>query len=341
MPYADELIPAEYKLDIEDIASIAIVTMRIPDLSDPSKRGQLPPSQHKPLAAAMLQGCAQREDPLAIMQILTATYLAEYTGEIQYKDIASLFPKGEIATYRKTLEKLCAKAKSFQLGPEALTLQGLLLEKSGQHEHAKKCYLEAVTLSTIAYIPYRRHPMQLPLIAPWNALGYLLSADKDPKVRLQAKTYFAQGALEGDDPLSYYELAQLEERTDPKWLQYTSKAAASGHRQATVDLAAFYQSASAAKSPVLASSSMRTALSWLLGWRRGSAASLAREWLQAASIMGHKPSTMQLAEYWESVGDKDRARECWRRLSEPSRGRGEEWPQLMQVAKRRLAGMKA
>lgn len=113
--------------------------MKIPDLSDSDKRGQLPPSQHKPVAASMLQGCAQLEDPLAITQILTAVYLAEVTGDRTFREIAVLFPKTEIAKYQPILEKLGAKSKTIVLGPDVLTLQGLCLEKAGQSEKAKLC----------------------------------------------------------------------------------------------------------------------------------------------------------------------------------------------------------
>jgi hypothetical protein len=338
-----ELIQVEYKISTEDLTSLAIVTFRIPDLTDPSKKAALPPSQHKPLATSILQGCAQLEDPLAIIQILTAVYLADLTGEHAYRDIASRFPRSEIPMYRKTLEQLGAKSKTFALGPEALTLQGLFLEREGNREKAETLYIEAIERCHFKYTPGSRHPMQLPLITPWNALGYLLKTNKDPNVRAQAKAYFQRGALEGDDPLSYYEAAEFEDRSDIKWLQYTSKAAASGHRQATVNLAEFYQEASLEGSPVLAESKMQKALNWLLGWRRGSASDLALEWLQAASIMGHKPSTLQLAEHRQSVGDEKGAREFWKILSEPPEkvGQVEEWPQLVQLAKRRLVGIKS
>jgi tetratricopeptide (TPR) repeat protein len=331
----------EYGVSIEDLASLAIVTFRIPDLTDAKKRAQLPPSVHEPLSSSMLQGCAQAEEPLAIMQILTAVYLANASDGTPYKRLASLFPQSEITKYRKTLEILCTKAKTFSLGPEALTLQGLFLEREGKKEKAKDLYTEAVQRCHLKYNPKSRHPLQLPLIAPWNALGYFLKANKDPESQAQAKVYFNKGAIEADDPLSCYESAAFEERAEPNWLQYTSKAAASGHRQATVDLAEFYREASSKESPVLASTNMRKALNWLLEWKRGDPATLAREWLVAASNMGHKPSTLELADYYQSSGDQDKANECLRRLADPPRSanHAEVWPQLVEAAKKRLTGI--
>jgi tetratricopeptide (TPR) repeat protein len=333
------LTHVEYGVSIEELASLAIVTFRIPDLTDATKKAQLPPSQHVPLAGCMLQGCAQVEEPLAIMQILTAVYLAGSSDGALYRSLPSLFPPNEVAKYRKILETLCTKAKTFPLGPEVLTLQGLFHEREGRRERSKDLYVEALQRCHLKFTPGSRHPLQLPLITPWNALGYWLKAEKTSDAQAQAKAYFKRGAIEGDDPLSCYELAAFLDRTDPDWLLYTSKAAASGHRKATVDLAEFYREASLKDSPVLEDSNMRKALNWLLKWKRGDPATLAREWLQAASSVGHKPSTMELADYHESIGDRDGAKECLRRVAEaPSpANQAEEWPQLVQIAKKRLA----
>jgi hypothetical protein len=336
------LMLAEYGVSIEDLASLAIVTFKIPELTDAKKKAMLSPSVHKTLAGLMLQGCAEEQDPLAIVQIMTAVYLAGSSDGSLYKELASLFPQSEIAKYRKTLEQLGAKSKTFALGPQVLTLQGLFLEGEGKKERAEALYLEAVERCHFKYNPKSQHPMQLPLPTPWNALAYLLKNDPSPSRQVQAKKYFEKGAVEGDDPLSYYELASFEDKTDPKWLHYTSKAAASGHRPAAVDLAEFYQEASSSESPILAESNMRKTLNWLLGWRSGSTATFAHEWLQAASIMGHKPSTLKLAEYRQSIGDHAGAKEHLRKLAEPpsSANQVEEWPQLVQIAKKRLADIK-
>jgi hypothetical protein len=324
------------------MASLAIVTYKIPDLVDASKRAMLPPTQHKTISGSLLQGCAQAEDPLAVIHILTAVYLSSMNADASVKELAALFPQNEIAKYRKTLDRLSSKSRTIALGPEALTLQGLFLEREGKKEQAKASYVEAVERCHFNYNPRSRHPMQLPLITPWNALGTLLKSDKDPSIQAQAKVYFEKGAREGDDPLSYYELAAFEDRASTQWLQYTSKAAASGHRQAIVDLASFYQDVSTKDSSLLGNSNLRKALNWLLGWRPGSAAKLANEWLQAASKYGHKPSTLLLADHFKSLGDEHQAKEYLRRLMEPpiSKNQAEEWPQLVQIARKRLAGIK-
>lgn len=274
---------------------------------------------------------------------MTAVYLSTQTANPVYKEIVGLIPQSEIPQYRKTLEKIGSQAQSIALGPEALTLQGLFLEKEGQKQKARVAYEEAIKRSHFKFNPRARHPMQLPLITPWNALGYLLKSDKDANTQKQAKTYFEKGALEGDDPLSYFELAAFEERASAKWLHYTSKAAASGHREAMVNLASFYHDVSLQPLRILADSKIKSALSWLMGWKDGSAAALAREWLGAAANVGHKPSLVKLADYYEANGDMERARETLRRVLDPpiSAERGEEWPLLVQQAGKRLAGIRA
>lgn len=337
------LIFTEYNAKLDDVSSLGIITFKIPDISDPAKRAQLPPSQHKAISGLLLQGCAQAGDPLAIVHILTAVYLSSL-GDESVQELARLFPRQEIPKYRQMLDSFDQQIleKTTALGPEVLTLKGLFLEQEGQKVQAKNAYLEAIKPSSLKYEPGARHPMQLPLIAPWNALGFLLKAEKDPEAQAEAKIYFQRGALEGDDPLSYYELAAFEPKTSEKWLRYTSKAAASGHKQAMINLIDFYQEVSKSESPILKDEGIHKALNWLLGWKPGSAAALAREWLEAASNAGHKPSMLQLSEYHDSIGDHERAKEYLRQILEVpgAANQREEWPQLVQLARRRLAGIR-
>lgn len=328
----------KYNCTIEDVADLALATYMIPDLSDPEKKRQLPPSKHKPMAGLMLQGCAHNADPLAIVHILSAIYLNMATSHATAHEIALLFPESEIAKYHSTLEDLCSKSEKIALGPDCLTLKGLFLEKRGQTEKAKEAFQLAIKRSHLQPGVGAKNPLLLPLIAPWNALGYLLASNKDPTVQAQAKTYFLLGAKEADDPLSCYEVAKYETRTSPDWLKWTSKAAASGHAQASFDLAEFYQELSKDPQPILKSSGMRKALNWLLKWRPDDAGMLAREWLQVASNLGHKPAALQLADYCESVGDYQGATEHFRRILEQphSAAQVEAWPQIVRQAQRRL-----
>ncbi|KAH7408579.1 hypothetical protein DE146DRAFT_381843 [Phaeosphaeria sp. MPI-PUGE-AT-0046c] len=335
-------LTTRYNVSVEDLASLALITYKIPDLSNPDKKAALPPSRHKPLAIAMLQGCAQLEDPLAVTQILTAVYIAGTSNEAGTRELASHFPQAVVAKCQDALTRLGAKAAKIELGPDVLTLQGLFFERDGKTEQAEKAYTEAVQRCQFKFNPRSRHPMQIPLITPWNALGQLLKTSQDPSRREQAKGYFKRGASEGDDPLSCLELAAFEKRGSLDWLKYTSKVAASGHRDAMVDLAEFYSLASAPDSPVLADSATRKALGWLLGWKGNSTVRLAAEWLQAAANMGHKPSILKLADHYKSIGDMEVEKEYLRKLAAPpsQAAQVEEWPQLAQLGRQRLAGIR-
>ena len=321
---------------------MALLLFQIPDLSDPQKRAMLPPSPHKTNAGLILQGCAEIGDPLAIKHILTAIYLHTYTVWPAARAIASQFPKSEIVKYRKTLETL-------RLGkhddPEALTLQGLFLEKENQPAKARILYEQALKVPWVyTYAPQARHPAQLPIMAPWNALGYLLKGDRDPAVRDQARSAFELGASKGDDPLSCYELSQFLERSSADWLKWTSKAAASGHREAMVQLAEFYRDISSKESATLhadQSGKLKSVLDWLLGWKQGSAEKLAVEWFEAAGNAGHKAALMQLANLYESEGKKEEAKEVLQRIIEPNEdGKEEEFPRVVHQAKGRLSGIR-
>ena len=300
----------------------------------------LPPSQHKTVAGLILQGCAENEDPLAIKHIMTAVYLNTYTTAPGAREIALLFPKSEILKYQKTLEKLAGKND-----PEGLTLQGLFAEKETQSAKARLLYEKALQPKWVfEYKPGGRHPAQLPIIAPWNALGYLLKRDKDPEAQSQAKVAFEQGAYKGDDPLSYYELASFYDRSNAEWLKCISKAAASGHREAMVQLAEFYRDVSMKDSSLLCSDQsgkVKLALNWLLEWRQGSSTKLAIEWFEAAGNAGHKAALLQLADWYEVLDKKDEAMGVLQRIVESAaQGKGEEeFPHIVHRAKGRLSGV--
>lgn len=290
------------------------------------------------MAILLLKGCAEAEEPLAVVHLLTAQYLRQTTLDLVARDITSTLTVKDLAGYRQTLKKLCAQAEKIALGPDALTLQGLLAEAEGKSDEARSYYADAIKRSHFKFNPKSRHPMQMPMMKPWNTLGYLLRNSQDPELQAQARNYFQTGAIEADDPLSYYELATYEDKASAKWLQCTSKAAASGHRQAMVNLAEYYEQFDSGKSNVQIGETARKSLSWLLNWKPGSAGQLAREWFAAASAIGHKPSSLKLADHYESIRDRDLAEVYLYKLIEPpsSANQREEWPQLVQMAKKRL-----
>ncbi|KAF1927440.1 uncharacterized protein M421DRAFT_38647, partial [Didymella exigua CBS 183.55] len=333
----------KYNVSSEHLSGLALMTYSIPDLSDAAKRAMLPPSPHKANAALLLQGCADIGDPLAVKHILAAVYLSTHTAAAApgARDLALRFPRPALAAYRTVLATL-------QLGgtpdPEALTLHGQFLERENRLASARAAYEKALQVPWVyAYSAQARHPAQLPVMAPWNALGYLLrGVARDAAAREQARRAFELGAAKGDDPLSYYELSLFCEPGTVDWLRCVTKAAASGHRDAMLQVALFHRrlSESAAPRPGAPAAALRSALGWLLGWREGSAARLAVEWFEAAGNAGHKAALLHLAEWHEATGRTEEARQVLDRIVEPSEsGTEEEFPAVVHKAKGKLVGL--
>jgi TPR repeat protein len=320
------------------------MTFSIPDLSDPAKRALLPPSPHKPTAIQLLQGCAELQDPLAVKHLLTAVYLANYTASPlpAAREIASHIPRSAIPTLRKNLEELKIAGQD---DPEALTLLGLFLEAENQPAKARKAYETALKVPWVyTYSVQARHPAQLPIPPPWIALGYSLSGSRDQEVKALAKTVFEQGAKKGDDPLACWEytsyLSKEYEGERKEWLKFVSKAAASGHREAMLSLARFYREIAQAGGKE-GGRGLAGSLNWLLGWKKGSEDKLAREWYDAAGKAGQKEALMELAEWCKEEGEGEKAESLLERIVEPVEKCGEEeFPQVVQRARRMLGGVK-
>ncbi len=157
-------------------------------------------------------------------------------------------------------------------------------------------------------------------------------------------------ANKADDPLSYYELSKFHDRSSEEWLRCISKAAASGFQEAQLELARFYRDIAPKDSTLLQSDqsgALKKALNWLLGWRADSAIRLAIEWFETAGKNGHKLAMLELANLYESLGEKENAQDQLRRIvaeiPKLEAGTGtmpEKWPEVVNEAKRRLAGVR-
>ena len=329
-----------------------MMTFSIPDITDPAKRAQLPPSPQKAHAVQLLLGCAAIQDPLAVKQLLTAVYLTNYTANplAAVREMTSNIPRATIASLRRNLEELRIDGKLDD--PEALTLSGLFLEAEGQSARAREKYEAALKVPWVyGYSVRARHPAQLPIQPPWIALGYLLKGSRDPEVKALAKGVFERGAKKGDDPLACWEYASYlsteKEGEKGEWLKFVSKAAASGHREGMLALARFYRklapSPSSSSSPAQSQvegekpgrgRELAAPLHWLLNWKQGSETKLAREWYQAAGKAGHKEAWMELAEWHMEEGEGDVARSVLEAIVEPPReGSEEEFPQVVKRAR--------
>jgi len=287
------------------------------------------------MAARMLLACSAAKDSLATLQILAAVYHRDNNGIPQARDIARLFSTAEIKACTKMLEQLAEEGDT-----DAMTLHGQFLERSGHNVSAKHWYEQAVEHCKTKFDPRYPHPMALPREQPWIALANRMLSENTPEARAKAKAVLEKGAFKAGDPLAYYQLASLEDGTSPAWLTYMSKAAASGHLEAKHKLGHYYMDVDADPSSYLNNPRLRQALKFVTNWRPGSVQSLAKEWFAVAAAGGHKPAMLELAELSSTEGDELGATTWLRHITDPPRsGETEEWPKLVEQARKRLAGL--
>ncbi|KAJ4356441.1 uncharacterized protein N0V89_004474 [Didymosphaeria variabile] len=292
------------------------------------------------LAASMLLACSAAGDLQATLQILNAVYYSSNAYNMpKAVDIARLFTPKDISDCRRMLEQL---AEGNDGKPEAkgdanaMTLHGKLLELAGKHQEAKYFYEKALKrYNTKIYRGYP-HPMALPWLTPWLEFANLEKASEAPRyVKIFQALEF--GALKADDPMAYYKLASMQTDEKAEWLEYMTKAAASGHSEAMYKLGRFYLKANEHASAFLNSAKLRKVLKFVVSWRPNATADFGMEWLRAAALGGHKPALMEMAQLHEKKGEQEQARDCLRAVaSEPLGGIPEEWPHLVLQARKQL-----
>lgn len=143
------------------------------------------------------------------------------------------------------------------------------------------------------------------IASPWAEYANLLLTRKDDPPK--AKQILEKGAFEADDPMSYYYLAQTEDPSSYKWLEYMTKAAASGHLEAMYQVGNFYleYGTEGESQDTVKDTNITKSLSWLnlqppknpkgpksLQYRP---AALGWEWHDVAAKSGYKPSMLKLA----------------------------------------------
>lgn len=320
---------------------LAIPLFRVPDVND--SRGQLPPSQQAHVAAAILLACSAAGDVQATLQILNAMYYSVNGYNIpQAVEIARYFSPIDINNCMSTLQKL-AEGESGKNGVKgdsnAMTLHGKFLELAGNKQEAKYFYEKALkNYNTRIHRGYP-HPMGLPWLTPWMELVNLEKSLQEPSsAKIQEALKF--GALKADDPMACYQLALFQQKRTPSWLEYMSKAAASGHSEAMYTLGHFYLSVNEKPASYI-NAGFKKALNFMLSWKRAAPADLAMEWFKAAALGGHKPAMMDMAELHAKNGAApELIKSCLRDvLQEPLKGKQEEWPHLVAQARQRLAAM--
>ncbi|KAF2634443.1 hypothetical protein P280DRAFT_413790 [Massarina eburnea CBS 473.64] len=329
-------ISKRYGWAIVDITYLALPLSRISDVKDPSAR--LPPSQHPRISASLLLACSAARDVMATLQILSAHFLSTEYDMPQARDIASHFSTANINNCMAMMEQLAEEGNA-----DCMTMQGRFLEKSGRKSEAKALYRRALETASLKVHRAWPHPMALPWVPPWRALPTLLLSDQNPtpEARAEAKAALEKGAFKADDPLAFYQLASFEDKKSPIWLKCMSKAAASGHLEATYQLGHFYMDVSSDSKTFLRSTKFKKALKFATSFKEGSVKLLAREWFEVAASGGHKPAMFELVKLYDDCGDRKSASEYLRRIMEPPpAGKAEEWQLVVEEAKKSLANRK-
>lgn len=323
-------------MQLADLTILALATFRVPDVND--KTGRLPPSKHKDAAKRLIMACSQAKEPTATLHILRAILLSSSLPKA--KDVAQNFSLADVRACRRELEEL-----ADQGNPDAMTLLGQFLEQEGSKARARKLYEQAVELKEAALnieSEDRISQIAVPQTPPWNLLGQMLLRETDAESREQAEAAFRKGALEGDDPLSYYHLATFQPQYSHDWLQYMTKAASAGHVDAAYQIANFYHDLNDSmnlhsKMPEWAKEgNFAKSLRWLLQWKKTAPGELAHEWFQLAADKGHKPSMLELADVEELSGRVGNAKTWLEKIIASPAGKTELWPQTVADARTKL-----
>jgi TPR repeat protein len=155
--------------------------------------------------------------------------------------------QGERESVLAHLRKL-AKDKNI----DALTLLGRMYENKGLVGEATKLYEAATKLieaEKSAKPAEPANPTPMARDPDWVAMPHAATLLGELHLNKlgdwqTGEQYFKTAALEGDDPYAYWVLADLDHQEQgkytAKWLEYTTKAAASGYGPAAFALGQFY-----------------------------------------------------------------------------------------------------
>ncbi|KAF2651566.1 hypothetical protein K491DRAFT_696334 [Lophiostoma macrostomum CBS 122681] len=330
---------------LELITHLALVIARVPDIGPTDQSGRMPPSIHPELSRQLFMACIKAGERTAILHVLRAV-MRRSESEVDRRRV-SQFTSTDIRIARYQLEAL---AKAGDADAKTLLGQLVLLEdKVSKHAQTSKAYQlwqEAydikVANKTRKGIGYKEpHQLEMPQMEPWNLLGCAFLEQQDPTSREQAKALFATGALQADDPISYYYLASFEDPASGLWLQHMTKAASSGVADAMYELANFYNALgdpeSSSKALLKTDSLLAKATYWVTSFRKKDGAKdHAIEWYKVAADAGSKPAMWKLAELAEACEDFNTAAENLEELVEAPVDDTPGGAELVRAASRKL-----
>jgi TPR repeat protein len=329
---------------LQSMTHLAMVVGRVPDSGPVNKSGRLPPSIHPELSRQLLMACVRAGERTAVLHVLR---LVLRRSDSEYaKRRASQFTSTDLRIARQQLEALAEAGDA-----DAKTLLGQLLEqeRSSKRVHeprAHQLWQEAHDIKVADMARQKvafkdHHQLELPQMEPWNLLGCALLQQQDPDSRERAKALFKTGALQADDPISYYYLASLEDRTSGLWLQYITKAAASGVADAMYELANFYadlgESNSKAQGMLKTDGLLAKSTNWITSFKKNNGPKdIAIEWYKVAADAGSKAAMWKLAEMAEAAGDLDTAAENLEEIVEAPPDDSPDGADLVRAANKKL-----
>ncbi|PVI06333.1 hypothetical protein DM02DRAFT_14931 [Periconia macrospinosa] len=326
----------KHKMNIAAISHTAMTLFFITDLRDPT--GRLPPSQNRMIAKNLLVACSAAKDVFATLQILNSSYFSTYYSISQAEHFARLCSPADFIQSGAMLRILAAEGD-----PSCITMEGLLLQREGHIDRAKATYRKALEVFDFTIHQNWPHPSALPWIPPWRPLAELLLSEpgSTAETREEAKKILEKGAIKGDDPLAYWQLASFETGRTPFWFKCVTKAAASGHVEAAYNLGRFHMDAYQEPKSILQNKELEAMVNYATSWQgNNSLKRLAIEWLDVAALAGYKPAMMDLAELYDAEGDWELATEKLRSVIQPPpSGELEEWPKLVKRANMRMADL--
>ncbi|OCL06635.1 hypothetical protein AOQ84DRAFT_440712 [Glonium stellatum] len=328
----------ESSLSLADISQIAYILCKAPTKGS------------REIGKRMLLDASAAGDTNATLRFAASVHSSEAADA---DSIVRYMQSSDLRSVRVQLERLAYNDGN----PDAMVLLGQLLEREGKDEEPLKLYRAAVdaiqarrkdinarddSLGNLFKGTTPQHRDPLPIPAPWTALGTLLLQRRgDLK---GAKEAFTLGALKADDPLAYFYLTEFEEKHSANWLDYTIKAAASGHRDAAYNLGKFYMLKRSVTEKT-ADATVRKHLSWLdsykswtgfglLGSTRkmSGRTGMAWEWYQIAACGGHKMAAIELAKRCRTTKEWEAAAKYLVIAMRKSPRGPEEWPAAVKEA---------
>lgn len=312
--------------------------------------GKAPSQPTREIAKRMLVEASVAGDANATLRLLASIHS---TQAMSANSIVRTMQSSDLRIVRMQLEHLAYKDGN----PDAMVLLGQLLEREGKDKEPFELYHAAIDAIKAqrkdmnasgdelpgmyeGTTPQRHDPLLIP--AAWTALGNLLLHRRgDLK---GAKDVFTVGALKADDPLAYFYLAELEDKHSAPWLEYTTKAAASGHPDAAYNLATFYALSRAAVEKS-ADAKARKHLGWLDAFKSWTAygmgkptrslsgrTGMAWEWYHVAAQQGHKMAGVALAKRCRTVKNWSGAAMYLVQALRKAPSGVEEWPAAVREA---------